>query len=91
MKVCLDLFINRGIVGTESGRRYRLLQPDLSRDALARAGESYRERHERDTIKQRQVVEYAEGGSCRWRTLLHYFGSEEELPGGRCGHCDYCA
>jgi ATP-dependent DNA helicase RecQ len=91
LKVCLDLFVNRGIVRAESGRRYRLLQPDLGREALARAGQSYRDRHERDLLKQQQVVEYAEGRACRWRTILDYFGSEEELPEGPCGHCDRCA
>jgi ATP-dependent DNA helicase RecQ len=91
MKVCLNLLVNRGIVRAERGGRSRLLQPDLSRDALARAGQSYRDRHERDLLRQRQVVDYAEGSGCRWRAVLDYFGSGEDLPGGHCGPCDRCA
>jgi ATP-dependent DNA helicase RecQ len=91
LKVCLDLFANRGIVRGERGRRYRLLRPDLTRDDLARAGQAYRDRHERDRLRQQQVVDYAEGRSCRWRALLDYFESGEDLPDGRCGQCDRCA
>jgi ATP-dependent DNA helicase RecQ len=87
LKVCLELFISRGIVRREPGNRYRLLLPDLSREHLARAGQSYRERQERDRLKLRQMVEYAEGRGCRWQALLNYFEGEG-LPGGRCGHCD---
>ena len=90
MKVCLALFVNRNIVRSEPGRRYRLLLPDLTPEALAHAGQSYRERHERDLLKQQQMIEYAEQRGCRWETLVNYFGSEG-VPGGRCGHCDRCA
>jgi ATP-dependent DNA helicase RecQ len=57
---------------------------------LARAGRSYRERHERDLERQQRLVDYAEGRTCRWRFLLGYFGDDEALPAGRCGHCDVC-
>lgn len=90
MKVCLDLFMNRDIVRSERGRRFRLLRPGLPRETLVSAGQSYRERQERDRLKLQQVTEYAEASTCRWRRLLDYFGSDEELPGGRCGHCDRC-
>jgi ATP-dependent DNA helicase RecQ len=65
MKVCLSLFTARGIVRYETGGRYRLLEPDLTRDELARAGQSYRDRHDRDLRKHRQMVAYAEGRGCR--------------------------
>jgi ATP-dependent DNA helicase RecQ len=89
LRVCLDLFINRGIVATGRGRRYRLLRPDLGRDELARAAQSYWERHERDLLKQQQMTNYAEGHACQRQALLEYFGGEH-VPGGRCGHCDRC-
>jgi ATP-dependent DNA helicase RecQ len=89
LRVCLELFINRRLVRSERGRRYRLLLPDLTRDELARAGQSYRDRGMRDALKERQVAEYAESRSCRWAKLLDYFGGET-LPEGRCGHCDNC-
>jgi ATP-dependent DNA helicase RecQ len=89
MKVCLSLFTARGVVRYETGGRYRLLRPDMTRDELARTGQSYRDRQERDLQKHQQMVGYAEGRGCRWHRLLGYFGGEA-LPGERCGHCDYC-
>jgi len=89
MKVCLSLFTARGVVRYETGGRYRLLRPEMTRDELARTGQSYRERQERDLRKQQDMVGYAEGHGCRWQTLLEYFGGEG-LPDERCGHCDYC-
>jgi ATP-dependent DNA helicase RecQ len=89
MKVCLSLFTARGVVRYETGGRYRLLLPDLTRDELARTGQSYRDRHERDLRKHLEMVGYAEGRACRWQTLLCYFGGEG-LPDERCGHCDRC-
>lgn len=90
MQVCLALFANRGIVRSEPGRRYRLLKTSLTREELARAGQSYRERQERDLLRQRQMVEYAETRKCRWRTLIDYFGGNG-LPEEGCGRCDNCA
>ena len=89
MKVCLSLFTARGIVRYETGGRYRLMQPDMTREELARSGQSYRDRQERDLRKHQEMVGYAEGRGCRWQRLLGYFGGEG-LPDERCGHCDYC-
>ncbi len=89
MKVCLSLFTARGVVRYETGGRYHLLRPDMSRDELERTGQSYRERQERDLRKHQEMVGYAEGHGCRWQTLLDYFGGEG-LPDARCGHCDHC-
>jgi superfamily II DNA helicase RecQ len=36
------------------------------------------------------MAEYAEAKDCRRRRVLDYFGDEEELPAGTCGHCDGC-
>src|SRR5436853_196144 len=69
--------------------RYRLMRPDMTRDELARTGQSYRDRQERDLRKHQEIVGYAEGRACRWQTLLGYFGGEG-LPDERCGHCDHC-
>jgi ATP-dependent DNA helicase RecQ len=89
MKVCLSLFTARGVVRYETGGRYRLLRPDMTRDELARTGQSYRDRQDRDLRKHQEMVGYAEGRRCRWQTLLGYFGGEG-LPDERCGHCDHC-
>jgi ATP-dependent DNA helicase RecQ len=89
MKVCLSLFTARGVVRYESGGRYRLMRPDLTRDELERTGQSYRDRQERDLRNHLEMVGYAESRGCRWQTLLVYFG-DEGLPGERCGSCDHC-
>ena len=89
MKVCLSLFTAHGIVGYETGGRYRLLRPEMTRDEIVRAGQSYRDRQDRDLRKQHDIVGYAESRACRWQTLLSYFGGEG-LPNERCGHCDHC-
>ncbi len=89
MKVCLSLFTAHGIVRYETGGRYRLMFPDMSRDELARSGQSFRDRQERDLRRHQEMIHYAEAYRCRWQTLLVYFGGEG-LPGERCGHCDHC-
>jgi ATP-dependent DNA helicase RecQ len=89
MKVCLSLFTARGVVRYETGGRYRLLRPDMTRDELTRVGQSYRDREERDLCRHQEMVGYAEGRGCRWQTLLDYFGGEG-LPDAHCGHCDHC-
>ena len=89
MKVCLSLFTAGGIVRYEPGGRYRLLRPDMTRDEVVRTGQSYRDRQDRDLRKHEEIVGYAESRSCRWQTLLVYFGGEG-LPDEHCGHCDHC-
>ena len=89
MKVCLALFVNRGIVKSEQGGRYRLLRKEISRDELARVGQAYRERGEREALKLQQMIEYAEQPTCRWSMLATYFGSDD-VPGDHCGSCDNC-
>jgi ATP-dependent DNA helicase RecQ len=90
LKVCLDLMINRRIVAIESGKHYHLLKPEMTREELARAGQSYKERQERDQIRQQQMSAYAESRNCRWHAVLKYFDSEDELTNAQCGHCDRC-
>lgn len=88
LKTCLDLFINRRIASEDGKRRYRLLQPNLTRDHLARAGQSYRERDEQVRLRQQRMIDYAEGQTCRWGRILEYFDSDELAA--VCGHCDCC-
>jgi ATP-dependent DNA helicase RecQ len=90
MKVCLELFLNRRILKRGPRQHFQLVQTDLSRESLVRTALMYRERNERDLIKQQQVVDYVESGRCRWRTLLEYFSDSMELAGNQCGHCDRC-
>jgi len=89
LKASLAIFIARGILRRETNNRYRLLRPDLTRDQVARVGETYKDHQERDHLKLQEMIGYAEGHSCRWKRLIDYFGSEE-LPDGQCGHCGLC-
>jgi ATP-dependent DNA helicase RecQ len=90
LKVSLGLLVSRGIATIESRDHYRLAHTNLSRDSIARAGQSYRERHERDLVKLEQMLEYGRSTRCRWQTLVEYFDSacERSEP---CEHCDNCA
>ena len=89
LKVCLEMLAGKGVVGREAGGAYRLLLPALDRDQVAAAGKAFRDRAERDRLKLREVTDYAEGRGCRWAALVSYFDGDE-VPGGRCGHCDNC-
>jgi ATP-dependent DNA helicase RecQ len=90
LKVCLDLLAGRGVVRAEEGNRYRLMKRGLDRDQIAREGQMYREREERDRAKLQSLVEYAEGRTCRWHSILKYFGEDDVLPSMKCGHCGRC-
>jgi ATP-dependent DNA helicase RecQ len=89
LKTCLDLMANRRIVAEDAHRRYHLIRSDLSRDELARAGQSYREREEQAKLRQQRMIDYAENPVCRWGHILKYFESDEATE-GPCGHCDCC-
>ncbi|MBN9118153.1 MAG: ATP-dependent DNA helicase RecQ [Planctomycetes bacterium] len=90
LKVCLDLLVSRGVARAREGGRYELVMRSLDRDQVAREGRAYREREERDRAKLQSLVEYAECRSCRWHSILKYFGEGDSLPSMRCGHCDRC-
>ena len=89
LKVCLELLVAKGVVGREPGNKYRLLRPAMDRDQIAAVGKAYRDRADRDRLKLQEMVDYADGRGCRWATLVSYFDGDE-VPGGRCGHCDNC-
>ena len=86
-KVCLALLAGRGIVARSGGDHYRLLMPGLSREAIAAAGRSYRDKEEQDLSTLKQMIDYAAGGGCRWQALLRYF-DDDALLIGPCLHCD---
>ena len=92
LKVCLDLFVGRGLVKVDGAGKYLLVRRGMDRDQVVREGRSYRDREERDRAKMQRIIEYAEGRVCRWQTVLAYFGETETLKaeGGKCGTCDIC-
>lgn len=90
LRVCLALFIDKGLCRPLRGQHYEVLAHDLSRDELVRAGRRYIERHEHDLARQQQMADYAEGKSCRWQSILTYFGDTAPFREDRCRHCDRC-
>jgi superfamily II DNA helicase RecQ len=48
-----------------------------------------RMRQDRDLKKLEQMQQYAQSATCRWKTLVEYFG--EDAAWARCGVCDICA
>lgn len=57
-------------------------------EEVAEAAAAARERHREVERTRREMVErYLDASTCRWRTLLGYFG---EAGDERCGHCDRC-
>lgn len=87
-KAVLNVMKNQGVVRDEDGR-LTLLRPDLTPPELDRLTVNQRERDERDRLRLRQVVDYAEARSCRWDRLTTYFG-QLDREWARCGHCDTC-
>ncbi len=50
----------------------------------------YVEKSEQDHARLEQMVDYAQNGACRWRTLLGAFEEIPPFPNERCGSCDNC-
>jgi ATP-dependent DNA helicase RecQ len=86
-KVCLSLLTGQGIAQRCRDDRYRLLKRGLSREAIAAAGRSFRDRELQDQKALERMVDYARGGGCRWQALLDYF-EDDALLVGPCHHCD---
>lgn len=89
LKQALALLRSRGDVKEDLAGHLHLIQPDLSRDDLARMVRDYEERDARDQLKLQRLVDYAESRGCRWQSLLDYF-SDEDAGIPACGHCDRC-
>ncbi len=90
LRACLAVLVGRRIVRNEGRNRYRLLLRGLSHDEVVRAAQAHEDRKEMDLLKLQRMVDYADKHACRWKALLDYLGGDE-LPTGRCGHCDVCA
>jgi ATP-dependent DNA helicase RecQ len=88
-KICLSLLVAQGIIERQAGDRYRLIKPGLTREAIAAAGRAYRDKEEQDRVVLKRMIDYAEKGGCRWRTVLDYF-EDDALMLGHCHHCDNC-
>jgi ATP-dependent DNA helicase RecQ len=86
-KVCLSLLSGTGIIERCPGDRYRLLKRGLRREAVAAAGQAFRDKELQDQKTLQRMVDYAEAAGCRWQALLSYF-DDDALLVGPCHHCD---
>jgi ATP-dependent DNA helicase RecQ len=87
--LCLHFLEQQGVIPRTSASTWELTVNTLTRDQCERMIQSYRRRHERDTRRQEDLQSFIEGRTCRWKTLLSYFGSEHELSAA-CKRCDRC-
>jgi len=88
LQVALKIMLDARLVSHNRARRYVLRDRTVEEDALAAALERYNEMAERDRGALQQIIDYAQTGRCRWRTILEYFGYDKEVE--RCGTCDNC-
>ncbi|HYF58275.1 MAG TPA: RecQ family ATP-dependent DNA helicase [Burkholderiaceae bacterium] len=83
----LAMLRDAGLAVPAGGRRFRAAG-DEDAGRLARLADEHRERREADRAMLERMMFYAQSGLCRWRLLLEYFDSPEDLD--RCGACDNC-
>ncbi|MEM5436791.1 ATP-dependent DNA helicase RecQ [Paraburkholderia diazotrophica] len=88
LQVALRILLDAGLVSRNRARRYVLRNDAQDGDALEAALGRYGEPAERDRAALQQMIDYAQTGRCRWRTILEYFGYSDEFE--RCGTCDNC-
>ena len=88
LQVALKIMLDARLVSRNRARRYVLRDQAVGEDALAAALGRYSDLAERDRAALQQIIDYAQTGRCRWRTILEYFGYDEEVE--RCGTCDNC-
>ncbi len=69
------------------GRAIRMIRRDLEFERLEIDFEAIERRKQVELDKLERVIRFAQGGTCRQREILLYFG--EENP-ANCGHCDNC-
>ena len=86
---CLQMLASCGIVAPIGKGKWRLLQVEVERRQLEWLADQSRERREQQEVRLQQLIEYAEGASCRWQTILDYFGEGPADPAA-CRRCDQC-
>ena len=96
LEVTLNMLVDARIAGRDRHRRYRLrARPadeasaaDTARERVAVAAAQFEQMsaHDKDTLQR--MIDYAQTGRCRWRTILDYYGDTPDME--RCGVCDNC-
>ncbi len=74
------------------GRAYitELVEPVKPLDSLSIDYERLDAKRERDEMKLRRMIEYADSPVCRQYYILNYFGDAEAMDRRICGRCDRC-
>jgi ATP-dependent DNA helicase RecQ len=92
LEVALGMLVDARIATRDRQRRYRLRARDGARDsahdAVAKAAAQFEAMSVRDKETLQQMIDYAQSGQCRWRTILAYYGDTPSMQ--RCGVCDNC-
>jgi ATP-dependent DNA helicase RecQ len=92
LEVALGMLVDAHIATRDRQRRYRLRARDGARDsahdAVAKAAAQFEAMSVRDKETLQQMIDYAQSGQCRWRTILAYYGDTPSMQ--RCGVCDNC-
>jgi ATP-dependent DNA helicase RecQ len=90
--VALGMLVDARIAGRDRQRRYRLRArdgaQDTVQDAVAEAAAQFAVMSVHDKQTLQQMIDYAQAGQCRWRTILAYYGDTPSMQ--RCGVCDNC-
>ena len=89
IKVTLKLLKDARLVKQDKNGVLETMQSKLDENELGKMAEAYSHKQEYDREMLEQMVSYAQGGGCRWRTILEYFG-DDETQFTYCGICDNC-
>ncbi len=88
-KTLVALSLLRSHKAVKRDRTGRFGKPnDLTEASLDQLLSHYRQRREQDGETLEAMVDYAQGGRCRWHAVLRALG--EDPPFDACGHCDNC-
>jgi ATP-dependent DNA helicase RecQ len=88
VRVGLNLLKDEGIVREKRGGKFELVRSDLGEAETVRIVESYEARGMQDREKLERMMLYAQSAFCRWKMLVEYFDTGEEID--KCGVCDNC-
>lgn len=89
LAICLQMLATTAIVAPIGKSRWRLVKPEVERRQLEWLEVQSRDRRENQEVRLQQMIEYAEGTTCRWHRILDYF-SEESVVESACMRCDRC-
>jgi ATP-dependent DNA helicase RecQ len=87
LTVALKILSDTRQVSRRKDGRYRARFDPAHEGDVQALLERYQQRAERDREALEQMIDYAQTGQCRWRTILAHFG---ESAFDRCGTCDNC-